>query len=78
MSLTFSAYHDFNEQFALMADVGWTNWSAFDYNVISFDGGGASIELARNFTPYSEDEMRDLEGLTATYYRDGAWFKFDW
>jgi long-chain fatty acid transport protein len=49
MSLTFSAYHDFNEQFALMADVGWTNWSAFDYNVISFDGGGASIELPRNF-----------------------------
>jgi long-chain fatty acid transport protein len=49
MSLTFSGYHDFNEQFALVGDVGWTNWSAFDYNVISFDGGGGSVELARNF-----------------------------
>lgn len=49
MSLTFSAYHEFTEQFALMADVGWTDWSAFDHNVISFDGGGMSVELPRNF-----------------------------
>jgi long-chain fatty acid transport protein len=49
MSLTFSAYHDFSEQFAVVADLGWTNWGAFDYNVITFDGGGTSAELARNF-----------------------------
>jgi aryl-alcohol dehydrogenase-like predicted oxidoreductase len=37
-----------------------------------------NVELARNFTPYSEDEMRHLEDLTATYYREGAWFKYEW
>ena len=49
MSLTFSAYHEFTEEFALMADVGWTNWGAFDYNVITFDGAGTSTELPRNW-----------------------------
>ena len=49
MSLTFSAYHEFTEQFALLADLGWTDWSAFDNNVITFTGGGASTELPRNF-----------------------------
>jgi aryl-alcohol dehydrogenase-like predicted oxidoreductase len=37
-----------------------------------------NVELARNFTPYSQDEMRHLENLTATYYREGAWFKYEW
>ncbi len=49
-SLTFSAYHEFTEQFALLADVGWTDWSAFDHNVIAFTSGGISTELPRNFT----------------------------
>ena len=49
MSVTFSAYHDLSKQFALVADVGWTNWSAFDYNVITFDGAGTSTEVPRNF-----------------------------
>ena len=49
MSLTFSAYHEFNEQVALMVDVGWTDWSDFDYNVITFDTSGAAVELPRNF-----------------------------
>jgi aryl-alcohol dehydrogenase-like predicted oxidoreductase len=37
-----------------------------------------NVELARNFTPYSEDEMRHLEDLTSTYFREGAWFKYEW
>ena len=49
MSVTFSPYHEFSEAFALMADIGWTDWSAFDRNVISFDGTGAIVELPRNF-----------------------------
>ena len=49
MSLTFSAYHEFTGQFALLADLGWTDWSAFDNNVITFTGAGASAQLPRDF-----------------------------
>jgi long-chain fatty acid transport protein len=49
MSLTFSAYHEFTEQFAVMGDLGWTDWSAFDRNVITFDSSGTPVELPRNF-----------------------------
>ena len=49
MSLTFSVYHDFTERFALMADIGWTNWSAFERNVITFSDSGIAIEAPRNF-----------------------------
>jgi long-chain fatty acid transport protein len=49
MSVTFSGYHDLNDRFSLLADVGWTDWSAFDNNVISFNASGLSTELPRNF-----------------------------
>lgn len=49
MSLTLSAYHELTEAVALMMDVGWTDWSAFDYNIISFEESGASISIPRNF-----------------------------
>ncbi len=49
MSLTLSAYHELTETVAVVADLGWTDWSAFDHNVITFTGGGASTELPRNF-----------------------------
>ena len=49
-NLTLSAYHDFTESFALMADLGWQDWSAFDRTVISIDGGaGSQVEIPRNF-----------------------------
>ena len=49
-SLTFSAYHDFTRSFALMADIGWQDWSSFDRTIISIDGpGNAQVELPRNF-----------------------------
>lgn len=49
MSATLSTYHELSEKVALMLDAGWTDWSAFDYQVITFDGSGAQVELARNF-----------------------------
>ena len=49
MSVTVSAYHELTDMVALMADIGWTDWSAFDRNVITFTGTGASTELPRNF-----------------------------
>lgn len=49
MSATLSTYHEFSEKVALMLDAGWTDWSAFDYQVITFDGSGAQVELPRNF-----------------------------
>ena len=49
MSATLSAYHDFTEQFALMLDVGWTDWSVFDATLISFDRVGNAVALPRNF-----------------------------
>lgn len=36
-SLTASAYHEINEKFAVLGDVGWTDWSAFDKTTISID-----------------------------------------
>ena len=49
MSLTFSPYHELNDRVALMADFGWTDWSAFDRNVITVDGSGMTAELPRGF-----------------------------
>jgi len=49
-SVTLSAYHDFSPTFALMADVGWQEWSDFDETIISIDGlDGVQAELPRNF-----------------------------
>ena len=36
-SLTFSAYHEFNENVAILGDADWTDWSAFDRTVIRID-----------------------------------------
>jgi aryl-alcohol dehydrogenase-like predicted oxidoreductase len=37
-----------------------------------------NVELARNFTPLSDEEINHLEQLTAPYHRDAGWFKYDW
>ena len=37
-SLSLSVYHRFTPAWAVMADVGWTQWSSFDKLVIDFDG----------------------------------------
>ncbi len=37
------AYHELNDQWALLGSVGWEDWSAFDELLVSTAGGGASI-----------------------------------
>jgi long-chain fatty acid transport protein len=37
------AYHELNDQWALLGSVGWEDWSEFDELVISVGAGGASI-----------------------------------
>jgi aryl-alcohol dehydrogenase-like predicted oxidoreductase len=37
-----------------------------------------NVKLAKSFEPFSDDEMRHLEDLTASYYREGAFFKYEW
>jgi long-chain fatty acid transport protein len=37
------AYHEINDQWALLATVGWEDWSELDALVVSTQGGGASI-----------------------------------
>ena len=51
MSLTFSPYHEVSETVALMADIGWTDWSAFDRNVVTVDGTGVTAEDFRRGHP---------------------------
>jgi len=38
-SASLSAYHRINPQWAVMADIMWTEWSTFDKLVMEFDGG---------------------------------------
>jgi long-chain fatty acid transport protein len=44
-SLTLSAYHELDDQWALMADVGWTDWSAFDKTTINISNAPIPIEV---------------------------------
>jgi aryl-alcohol dehydrogenase-like predicted oxidoreductase len=37
-----------------------------------------NVKLAKKLEPFSDDEMRHIEELTASYYREGAWFKYEW
>jgi aryl-alcohol dehydrogenase-like predicted oxidoreductase len=37
-----------------------------------------NVELAKNFKPFSDEEMKRLEDLTASYHEEGAWFKHEW
>jgi long-chain fatty acid transport protein len=43
-SITFSAYHELDDRWALMADAGWTDWSAFDKTTININSGPIPIE----------------------------------
>ncbi len=38
-SVVLSVYHELNDQWALMADAGWQDWSQFGYVEAGFDGG---------------------------------------
>jgi len=36
------------------------------------------VQLAKDFEPYSEEEMKRIEELTKPYYADASWFKLKW
>ncbi|GMQ75437.1 MAG: outer membrane protein transport protein [Gammaproteobacteria bacterium] len=48
-SLTFSAYHELNERWTLLADAGWTDWSAFDRTVINISAIPIEADIPRNW-----------------------------
>jgi long-chain fatty acid transport protein len=50
--VTAGLYHDINDQFAVMAEIGWTNWSTFDEIRVKFDSGGPD-----NVTPEDWDNV---------------------
>ncbi len=41
-SVMLSVYHQLNEQWALMADAGWQDWSQFGYVQAGIEGGGTT------------------------------------
>lgn len=65
-SLSVSAYHALNSQWAVMADVTWTQWSRVDSLDIKLDNGSESVAV----WDY-EDSTRYAIG--AEYQRNQAW-----
>jgi len=64
-SAQLSLFHEYNEQWAVMADIMWTGWSSFEKLVIKFDQGilgGASTESVT--TENWDDSMRYSVGAT--------------
>ncbi|WP_081702860.1 OmpP1/FadL family transporter [Desulfuromonas sp. TF] len=59
-SASLSVFHRINPQWAVMADVLWTEWSTFDWLVIEFDGGLADSVTAENW----DDSWRYAVGAT--------------
>jgi len=37
-----------------------------------------NVQIAANFKPYTEEEMKAIEELTKPYYADASWFKSSW
>ncbi len=49
-NLTMSAYHQVSQTTALLLDIGWHNWDAFDRTIITVDEtSGRQVEIPRNF-----------------------------
>jgi len=48
-TVSFGAYHAFNPQWAVMADVAWTNWSTFDELRVSYEDGRPSSVTRENW-----------------------------
>ncbi|MGB5440286.1 MAG: outer membrane protein transport protein, partial [Gammaproteobacteria bacterium] len=63
-SLSLSAYHGINPQWAVMADITWTQWSRLNSLVVEFQDGSLSV------TPLEwEDSTRYAIGTEYTYNR---------
>ncbi len=61
-----SAYHAFNEQWAVMADAEWTRWNRFKQLILNFDDGSALITNERFKNTYRVS-------LGASYRFNEAW-----
>jgi long-chain fatty acid transport protein len=48
-SVLVGAYHELNDKWALMADVGWQNWHQFGYVQAGIESGGATTTLNLKF-----------------------------
>ncbi len=49
-SLTLSSYHLVSTSVAILVDLGWQEWSAFDRTIIDIDAlDGVQVEIPRNF-----------------------------
>ena len=62
-TLSLSGYHQLNEKWALMADVTWTDWSAFKELRLRFDDGGADSVQPENW----DDSFRYSIGVNYAY-----------
>jgi long-chain fatty acid transport protein len=66
-TLSLSAHHDVNNQWAVMADVTWTEWSRLDSLIIERSGGAAPIISVFDW----DDNLRYAVG--ATYRHNPTW-----
>ena len=72
--VTAGVYHDINDQFAVMGEIGWTNWSTFDEIRVKFDGGGPDSRNARELGQcLVRRGRRDLEGFRKP--RNSRWHR---
>ncbi len=62
-SASASAYHRFNQQWVVMADVTWTEWSSFDELRVQFADGRPDAVTTENW----DDAFRYSAGLTYSY-----------
>jgi long-chain fatty acid transport protein len=46
-SVDLSVYHELNDQWAVMADAKWTNWSRFDELRVDFDQAGVADSVTK-------------------------------
>ncbi len=65
--VTIGAYHDYSESFAVMAEIGWTNWSTFDEIRVK-DAAGTPFSI----TPENWDDSWWVS-LGATWRLDEKW-----
>lgn len=67
-NLTFGAYHDLNQQWSIMAELGRTYWSSFKTLDIAGQGGSAGVPVAST----TEERWKDT-----TFYALGASYRYD-
>lgn len=66
-SASIGVYHDYNDQFAVMAELGWTGWSTFDQLEVALDNG-----TVISTTPENWDDVWFV-ALGATWKQNDQW-----